>query len=80
LSRGISIAVDDVGHSAILASPEDAIRKKLQYFREDDSEKHIRDIRGVLLIQGEAIDFGYLRIWANRLNVAEQLARVLATN
>jgi len=78
LSRGISIALDDLGHNAIFASPEDAILKKLQYFREGGSEKHIRDIKGVLMIQGEAIDFDYLRIWAERLKVVEQLSLVLA--
>ena len=33
---------------AILASPENVILKKLEYYREGGSEKHLRDIVGIL--------------------------------
>jgi hypothetical protein len=53
------------------ASPEDVILKKMQYFEEGGSEKHLRDIAGVLLIQGEDIDRDYIKSWAQRLGLAE---------
>ena len=77
LSRGNWIELDEQGGGAKFASAEDAILKKLQYFREGGSEKHLRDIRGVLLVQGDAIDFAYLNQWAGDLGVVEQLEQVL---
>ena len=58
------------------ASPEDVILKKLQYFQEGGSEKHLRDIAGVLLIQGDALDHEYISAWAERLQVADEWALV----
>ncbi|MCH8923080.1 MAG: hypothetical protein IIA67_08040 [Planctomycetes bacterium] len=76
LRRGRDIVVDDAGHQARFASPEDTILKKLQYYREGGSEKHVRDIKGVLMIQGDAIDFGYLEAWAESLGVIDLLRRI----
>lgn len=56
---------------ALFAAPEDVILKKLEYFREGGSEKHVRDILGVLKIQGGQIDHGYLEGWAHRLGLDE---------
>jgi hypothetical protein len=54
---------------ANFASPEDVIIKKMEYFKEGSSEKHIRDIMGILKISGEMIDLGYVSSWAKRLNL-----------
>ena len=59
------------GKSAWLASPEDVVLKKLVYFEEGGSEKHIRDILGVLKVQGPKIDFDYIHVWAGKLNLSE---------
>src|SRR5665213_2935960 len=56
---------------ANFASPEDAIIKKLQYFQEGGSEKHLRDIAGVLKTNRSAIDIAYISKWARQLGVAE---------
>jgi len=61
----------DENFSVWFASPEDVILKKLVYFREGNSEKHIRDILGVLKIQGSAIDLEYISDWANRLALTD---------
>lgn len=58
------------------ASPEDVILKKLEYFKEGGSEKHIRDILGVLKVQDEQIDRAYIAEWAERLGVTEEWALV----
>lgn len=78
LARGTLIQLDEQGRVARFASPEDVILKKLQYYREGGSDKHLRDIRGVLLVQGEAIDHDYLTKWAKTLGVTEQLNQVLS--
>jgi hypothetical protein len=53
------------------AAPEDVILKKLVYFQEGGSQKHLRDIAGVLRIQQGKLDHEYLRLWAERLGVSE---------
>ncbi len=53
------------------ASPEDVILKKMVYHKEGGSDKHLRDIAGVLRIQGTRLDRDYLLKWARALGVDE---------
>ncbi len=39
-----------------IAPPEYVIIRKLEFYREGESEKHLRDIAGILSISGEIID------------------------
>lgn len=54
---------------ANFASPEDVIIKKMEYYREGRSEKHLRDIWGILRVSGEGIDYDYLARWARDLGL-----------
>ena len=65
-----------VDETAWFASAEDVILKRLVFFREGGSEKQLRDIAGVLLIQGTRIDQAYLDEWAAQLGVVEELQSV----
>jgi hypothetical protein len=56
---------------AYFASPEDVIIKKMEYYKEGGSEKHLRDITGILKITGEEVDRGYIAEWARRLGLSE---------
>ena len=56
---------------AVFATPEDVILKKLEYFREGRSEKHVRDIIGVLKVQGDLIDQPYLDTWIHQLGLTD---------
>ena len=47
--------------------PEDVIVKKMDFYREGGSEKHLRDITGILKVMGDRIDRGYILEWAARL-------------
>ncbi len=58
-------------YDVVFASPEDVILKKLEYYREGGSEKHLRDIAGVLKISGAEIDFSYIDEWALRLGLSD---------
>lgn len=49
-----------------LAPPEYVIVRKLEYFREGGSEKHLRDIRGMLNVSGEQLDRPALDEWIHR--------------
>jgi hypothetical protein len=56
---------------AYVASPEDVILGKLVYYQDGGSEKHLRDIRGILKVTGNAIDRAYLADMSGRLSVGE---------
>lgn len=56
---------------ANFASPEDVIIKKMDFYKEGGSEKHLRDITGILKISGDIIDIDYITQWADRLNLRE---------
>jgi hypothetical protein len=63
-------------YEVVFASPEDVILKKLEYYLEGGSEKHLRDIAGVLKISGPEIDFTYIDEWAARLGLYEIWGKV----
>ncbi|MBI4688933.1 MAG: hypothetical protein HY754_01465 [Nitrospirae bacterium] len=58
-------------YQANFAAPEDVIIKKMQYYKEGGSEKHLRDITGILKISGDEIDKDYIEEWAKRLGLVE---------
>ncbi len=68
LKRGVRQTILE-NRTAIFSSPEDVIIKKMEYFREGGSEKHLRDITGVLKLQGDKIDRAYILSWAERLEL-----------
>lgn len=76
LARGRRIPVPPGSHTWF-ASPEDVILKKLEYFREGGSEKHIRDIAGILKIQAERIDRACIADQARSLGLDETWSDVL---
>jgi hypothetical protein len=50
-------------------SPEDLILRKMGFFQEGGSEKHLRDIASMLRISGKAIDREYIDQWAAALGL-----------
>lgn len=60
-----------------LASPEDVILAKLLWGRQSESEKQWRDVQGVLKVQGDTLDFDYLRSWAEQLDLSELLDQAI---
>ncbi len=65
------------GVAAMFASPEDVIIKKLDYYREGGSEKHLRDIAGVVDVLGDRLDRGYIERWTAALGLQQQWESVL---
>ena len=63
-------------YDAWFGSPENVALMKLRYFQEGGSEKHLRDIASMLLVQGVAMDRHYIGEWAAKLGVAEEWALV----
>ncbi|MEM7795881.1 MAG: hypothetical protein AAF579_15685 [Cyanobacteria bacterium P01_C01_bin.118] len=60
-----------------LASPEDVILNKLRWGKRSQSEKQWRDVLGVLKVQGQNLDFDYLKTWANSLELTSDLSRAM---
>ncbi len=59
-----------------IAPPEYVIVRKLEFFREAGSEKHLRDIRGVLMVSGAQLDHGALNDWIVRLGLEAEWQRI----
>jgi hypothetical protein len=59
----------DEGLDASFASPEDVILKKMDFFREGGSDKHLRDITGILMVSGDQLDYEYIENWADHMGL-----------
>jgi hypothetical protein len=66
------------GETLVLAPPEYVIVRKLEYFREGGSDKHLRDIRGMLHVSGDQIDRAELMTWIQRQGVEAEWQRASA--
>ncbi len=64
-------------NSITLAPPEYVIVRKLEYYREGGSEKHLRDIRAMLAISGDLLDRPALLDWIARLGLETEWRRVM---
>jgi hypothetical protein len=63
-----------------VATPEDVILSKLRWFHMGGkvSEQQWHDVLGVIAVQGDELDLGYLREWAEYLGVRSLLEKALA--
>lgn len=64
------------GETLVLAPPEYVIVRKLEYFREGGSDKHLRDIRGILNISGQQINRADLHEWIQRRGVQAEWEKI----
>jgi len=65
-------------YDAWFGSPEDVLLNKLVYFQLGGgvSEKHLRDVAGMMKLLQEKLDRAYVTEWAAKLGVAEEWALV----
>ena len=65
--------------SIYVASAEDTVLAKLQWYREggEASDRQWNDVLGVLKVQGPTLDRAYLREWARELRLVDLLDRAL---
>ena len=78
LSRRRADTLDeDSSRKFYLASPEDIILHKLQWYEAGGrvSEQQLKDVLGVLKVQGDKLDLEYLKSWASKLNLSDLLNR-----
>jgi len=65
-------ALDLEGTKVSVAPPEYVILRKLQYYRDSRSERHLRDIAMMLRISQEHIDTGEVEAWVARLGLESE--------
>ena len=77
--RAAQVVATDPERTAYVASPEDTVLTKLEWYRMggEVSDRQWRDVLGVLKVQGERLDPAYLRWWATALEVADLLEKAL---
>jgi hypothetical protein len=63
---------------AFIATPEDIIIKKLEFYRKGKSEKHLRDIASILL--HTTVDQEYLDKWIKTLSLQTEWGKVIASS
>lgn len=65
------------GQDIYFSSPEDLILSKLLWRKQGGGEKHIEDIESIISISKEKINIKYLKEQAVKLNVADELNKLL---
>lgn len=72
-------ATPDTGETVFMITPEDVILAKLLWFVKGGgaSQNQWKDVRQVIEVQRENLDFAYLREWAASLHISELLEQAL---
>lgn len=65
------------GEVAVFIAPEDLLLAKLSMYHSTQSERHLRDALGVLLVRGDDLAMDYLTEGAEETGVAMTLARLI---
>ena len=71
-------SVDLGGVEVFIATAEDTILAKLEWAKEGESERQLRDVRGVLRMRDTDLDLAYIERWARELGVSALWDRVRA--
>jgi hypothetical protein len=82
LRRGQPLVVaHDPERVALVASPEDTILAKLEWFRSDGkvSENQRQDVLAIIQVQGDRLDLAYLRRTAVELQIEDLLEKILSS-
>ncbi len=70
------ITANVLGRARWFATPEDTVLTKLEWRKLGGGHRHFEDALGIVQVQGDALDWAYLRRWATKLGVMEALIRL----
>lgn len=59
------------GRGLWFAPPEYVILRKLEFYKEGGSDKHLRDIRGIVDAEHVSLDDGFLKLWIEKLGLED---------
>lgn len=76
LARRRRLPLSD-GKMVWFVAPEDLILHKMNFYREGESDRHLRDIASMLKIDGEHVDRAYIDEWADRLGLGDIWRHIL---
>lgn len=78
-ARPQTLDVAEHARTFLVKSPEDLVLRKLSWYRAggEVSERQWDDVIGVLKVQAERLDIGYLRRWAVELQIDDLAERAL---
>lgn len=66
-----------LGVDTYILTPEDAVLSKLEWAKGRQSSIQYGDAIGILRVQGERLDYVYLRQWAVRLGIEKELEEMI---
>lgn len=66
-----------LGKKINFISPEDLILRKLVWYKESYSGRHLEDIESIFKISGNKLDKTYIKKWAVKLGVLDELNKLL---
>jgi hypothetical protein len=80
LERRVQVRIPGTGRALWVTSAEDQVLRKLDWYRGGGSvsDRQWRDVVGILLVQGAALDMAYLSDTARSLGLAELLDEAVA--
>jgi hypothetical protein len=70
------VKVDFEGENIWIAPIPYVILRKLEYYREGKSDKHLRDIQGILSTSRKQIDFDVLDQWIKKMKLSDEWRKV----
>ena len=76
LARRRRVELQQGAEGIWVAPPEYVILRKLQYYAEGGSKKHVLDIRGILEISEESLNMAELEKWIQKLSLREPWSRI----
>ncbi|MBU4299375.1 nucleotidyltransferase [Patescibacteria group bacterium] len=71
------VAKSILNKKVYFVSPEDLILSKLQWYRQSQSSRHMEDVESVFKISGKKLNMEYLKQWARKLGVLNNLNKLI---
>lgn len=66
-----------LGAHVYVATAEDSIVSKLEWAKQSESERQLRDVAGIVAARTNDLDFPYIQRWVTELQLAEQWLKVI---
>ncbi|CAN5218387.1 hypothetical protein BH09MYX1_BH09MYX1_09570 [soil metagenome] len=67
------------GIEVFVATPEDTVLAKLEWAKLGESERQLRDVRGIVEAQGNHLDRAYVEAWLDELGLRELWQTIVTT-